>query len=228
MNIQILQLLNGARKAKGLTVIIDVFRAFSTACYAYEYGASQIIPVGDINSAYRIKEQNPGYLLLGERNEQKPAGFDFGNSPTQLIKEKINSKTIIHTTSASTQGISNATNADEIITGSFVNAGAIVNYIKQKQPEQVSLVCMGYACEHPSEEDTFCAEYIQNELKGTPNHFRKTVERLRNGSGSRFFAKEKQDWAPQTDFDLCLQLNRFNFVLKIDKKADLNYLRRID
>ena len=49
MNIKVLHLINGAILAEGLTVIIDVFRAFSTACYAINNGAGEIIPVGDIN-----------------------------------------------------------------------------------------------------------------------------------------------------------------------------------
>ena len=120
MNIKILQLLEGARNAKGLTIIIDVFRAFSTACYAFDFGATKIIPIGNIDFAYKLKKQNPHFLLLGERNEQKPEGFNFGNSPALLTKDEISGKTIIHTTSSGTQGIVNATNADEIITGSFV------------------------------------------------------------------------------------------------------------
>jgi 2-phosphosulfolactate phosphatase len=53
MDIEILHLIEGARQAKGLTVIIDVFRAFSTACYVIRNGASQIIPVGDVELAYK-------------------------------------------------------------------------------------------------------------------------------------------------------------------------------
>jgi len=228
MNIKILQLLEGAKDARGLTVVIDVFRAFSTACYVYNFGAEKIIPVGDIEISYQIKNNNADYILLGERNEQKPLGFDFGNSPSQLIKEKITGKTIVHTTSSGTQGIANATCADEIITGSFVNAGAIVRYIWQQKPQNVSLVCMGYACEYPTDEDTLCAEYIKNELEGLPNNFQKMVETIRTGSGARFFDPEKQDWSPQKDFDLCLDLNRFNFVLKVEKEHSQNYLRRIE
>ncbi len=52
MKIKILQLLDGAKEATGLTVIIDVFRAFSTACYAYDNGAKKIIPVGEMTTAY--------------------------------------------------------------------------------------------------------------------------------------------------------------------------------
>jgi len=164
MEVKILQLLEGAKEAAGLTVIIDVFRAFSTACYAFDCGANKIIPIGEIEMAYQLKERNREYILVGERNEQKPQGFDFGNSPSQLLTGNLTGKTIVHTTSSGTQGIANAKNADEIITGSFVNAGAIVKYIQQKQPETVSLVCMGYACEYPTDEDTLCAEFIKNEL----------------------------------------------------------------
>lgn len=228
MNIQILQLLDGATKATGLTVIIDVFRAFSTACYAVQNGAANIIPVGDINIALRLKRQNKEFILIGERNEQKPPGFDFGNSPTQLLQTNFSGKTIVHTTSSGTQGIEKAKQANEIITGSFVNAGAIIRYISLKKPDNVSLVCMGYACEYPTEEDTFCAEYIKNELENIPNNFLEIVKKIRRTSGSRFFDVNKQSWAPKTDFKLCLDINRFNFVLKVEQKNELNYLRKID
>lgn len=227
MEIQILQLIEGAKVATGLTVIIDVFRAFSTACYAVEKGAEKIIPVGNIEKAYLLKEKNPDFLLMGERNEMKPHGFDFGNSPSQLLPANLTGKTIVHTTSSGTQGIEAAAHVPEMITGSFVNAGAIVNYIKTQNPENVSLVCMGYACEFPTDEDTLCAEYIRNELKGLPNDFGKMTEIIRKGSGNRFFEAEKQEWAPKEDFELCLDLNRFDFVLKVEQQDTQKYLKKI-
>jgi len=69
MHINILQLAEGAREAKGTAIIIDVLRAFSTACYAINKGIETIIPVGDINLAYQLKKNNPDYLLTGERHE---------------------------------------------------------------------------------------------------------------------------------------------------------------
>jgi len=228
MEIEILQLLEGARKAQGLTVIIDVFRAFSTACYAFGNGVERIYPVGDLEKAYKLKQQHPEFILVGERNEQKPEGFDFGNSPSQLMTADLNEKTIVHTTSSGTQGIANATGADEILTGSFVNAQAIVQYIRMQNPARVSLVCMGYSCQYPTDEDTLLAVYIKNELEGQPNDFEVMVEQIRKGDGARFFAPEKQEWAPVADFDLCLSLNRFNFVLKVEQENGLNYLRKIN
>lgn len=227
MEIKILQLLDGAKNARGLTVIIDVFRAFSTACYAFGSGIKCIFPVGDINSAYLMKKQNPDYILVGERNEQKPEGFDFGNSPSQLLKGNLSEKTMVHTTSSGTQGIANANQAEEILTGSFVNAQAIINYIRLKNPKQVSLVCMGYSCQYPTDEDTLLAVYIKNELEGNPNDFKAMVEQIRKGDGARFFAPEKQEWAPSEDFDLCLSLNRFDFVLKVEQENGVNYLKKI-
>ena len=58
MNIKLLSLLEGAKQAAGLTVIIDVFRAFSAACYVFNNGANKIIPVGDLDLAYKLKEEN--------------------------------------------------------------------------------------------------------------------------------------------------------------------------
>ena len=184
--------------------------------------------MGQIGLAYQMKAQNPHYILVGERHEQKPEGFDFGNSPSQLLKGELAGKQMVHTTSSGTQGIVNATKADEIITGSFVNAGAIINYIAKKQPEKLSLVCMGYACQYPTDEDTFLAEYIKAKLEGTFVDFSAMVEKLRTGAGARFFIPEKQRWAPSEDFDLCLHLNRFNFVLKVEREKDLFFLKKLE
>ena len=48
MKIQILELIEGAKRAEGLTVIIDVFRAFTTECYCFAGGAEKSYPVGDM------------------------------------------------------------------------------------------------------------------------------------------------------------------------------------
>ena len=227
MEIQILQLLDGAKKAKGLTVVIDVFRAFSVACYLFDRGAKHVFPVGDIEKAYELKKDHPDYLLVGERNEKVPEGFDFGNCPTHLLKADLLGKTIIHTTSAGTQGLVNATDATERITGSFVNAPAIVRYIKEKNPSVVSLVCMGYSMRYPTEEDTYCAEYIKACVEGKPLDFNEIKEVIRNTSAKRLFAPENQTFSPSSDFDLCMDLGRFNFILKAEENKGLLYLTPI-
>jgi 2-phosphosulfolactate phosphatase len=184
--------------------------------------------VGSIEDAFSLKMKFPDALLVGERNEQKPEGFDFGNSPSHILEAIVKGKTIIHTTSSGTQGIVNARNADQIITGSFVNAGAIVRYIRKSNPQKVSLVCMGYACQYPTDEDTFCAEYIRNELLGLPSDWETMAEVIRHGTGARFFEPESQAWAPSSDYDLCLRRNTFDFVLKAERENGIFVLKKID
>jgi 2-phosphosulfolactate phosphatase len=165
---------------------------------------------------------------MGERLERKPEGFDFGNSPTFIRQATLTRKPLIHTTSSGTRGIVGAIRADQILTGSFVNAKAITRYIGKSAPEQVSLVCMGYACEYPTDEDTLCAVYIRNELLGLPSDWEAMRKTIREGTGDRFFDPSSQDWAPSSDFDLCLDRDIFNFVLKVGKEDDVLYLEKID
>jgi 2-phosphosulfolactate phosphatase len=228
MKIKILQLVEGAREARGLTIVIDVFRAFSSACYVAGNGARQIISVGEVETAFRLKAKHPDYLLMGERNERMVEGFDYGNSPVQVESINFTGKTVVQTTSAGTQGLVSAEYADQIMTGSFVNADAIVNYIISQSPAQVSLVCMGYAARHPIEEDTLCAEYIRMKLLGETPDYREMTETIRRTSGQRFFVAGHQDYAPSTDFYLCLDLNRFDFILRAEKiESDMVSLKHV-
>lgn len=229
MNIQILQLIEGARQATGLTVIIDVFRAFSVEAYFLNNGAKTIIPVGDTELAYRLKEENPDMILAGERKGKILPGFDVGNSPSQLMALNAKGKTVVHTTSAGTQGIVNAIHATEILGGSLVTAGAIAKYIKQKGIQDVSLVCMGLEAKAPIEEDTLCAEYIKSLLTGTSIDMEKEMEQLKYTSGAKFFLPENQEVFPEADFHMCLELNKFDFVLRLEKGEDgLNYMKKVE
>jgi len=45
MEIRLASLLRGAQEAEGTTIIIDVFRAFTTAAVAFDRGATQIVLV---------------------------------------------------------------------------------------------------------------------------------------------------------------------------------------
>jgi len=228
LDIDILHLIEGAKQARGLTVIIDVFRAFSTACYAVQNGAVGIIPVGDVDLAYQLKEENPDYVLMGERKGKRLPGFDFGNSPTEIQSVDFAGKTIIQTTSAGTQGFANARSADELITGSFVNAEAIVNYIQKRAPQRVSLVCMGTWAVKPNDEDTLCAKYIADRLNHQKTDPKKIYTRLKESKSARIFFDPEVLWAPEKDFEFCLNFGLCDFILKAEKsRNDLLFLKPV-
>lgn len=208
-------MIEGAKQATGVTVIIDVFRAFSVEAYLMNSNVEKIIPVGDMQIAYDYKKKNPEVILVGERHGKILPGFDFGNSPSQLQGADLAGKTVIHTTSAGTQGIANAKNADVILTGSLVNANAIAKYILKNKYQDVSLVCMGLEATTPTEEDTMCAEYIKSILEGKPMELKDEIEKLKVTSGAKFFDLSQQDVFPEKDFYLCTDVDKFDFVLKL-------------
>lgn len=229
MDIKILHMVEGAKQATGTTVVIDVFRAFSVEAYIMNGGAKRLIPVGDMQIAYGYKEKDPSCVLIGERKGIMLPGFDYGNSPSQIENVDFNGKTVVHTTSAGTQGIANAENAAEVLTGSLVNAAAIAKYILESGTQDVSLVCMGLQAQQQTAEDNLCAEYIKSILEGHPMDLTDAIEDLKHTSGAKFFDPARQKDFPQPDFDLCTRVNRFNFVLKVEKdEKGEQYIRRID
>ena len=224
MNIEIYELLDGAKQASGCTVIIDVFRAFSLEAYFFNLGAKSIYPVSKLEDAYHLHEIIPNSILVGERDGKKISDFDYGNSPSSIINKDFKDCTIIHTTSAGTQGIASAKNASKILAGSLVTAKATANYIKQLNPDKVSLVCMGWAGVRNTEEDELCALYIKSLLEDKPfDDIKERALNLRYQEGKKFFDPVKKEIFPEGDFWLCVDVDRFDFAIEV-KKEDSYYI----
>lgn len=216
MDVSILSLTEGAKHAKGVTVIIDVFRAFTLEAYLFSKGAEKIYAVGSETDARFMKQEHPEYLLIGERYGKKLPGFDYGNSPDAIRHLDFQGKTFVHTTTNGTQGIANAVNADAILTGSLVNAKATADYIKSMHPNNVSLVAMGWDG-HQTEEDELCAQYLASLLRNQPmaDIAQKAYE-LRYSEGKKFFDPSQQEVFPQGDFEMCIQLDLFAFAVAVE------------
>ena len=229
MEVNILQLIEGAKAARGVTVVIDVFRAFSLEAYMFSEGVEKIIPVGSVDDARKLKNDNPEYILAGERHGKILEGFDTGNAPSLIHLLELRGKTVVHTTSAGTQGIANAKNASEILGCGLVNAKATAEYIRKSGAEVVSLVCMGLEALAPTEEDTLCARYIKALLLGEQIDMQNEIESLKYTSGAKFFDKAQNDVFPEKDFYMCTELDRFPFVMRITEGEEgLNYMEKVD
>lgn len=214
-------LISGARRARGLAVIIDVFRAFTTAAYVMANGAECIIPVGSLEEAFKLKRLHPDWVLMGEREGKHIEGFDFGNSPFEVKDVDFTGKAVIQTTGAGTQGIVNAMGTDEILLGSFVMADAIIKYIRRTQPQRVSLVAIGSRGVEISEEDELCASYIEEALKGKMLDFNEIKQCIRESpSGAKFFDPSQPQFHEE-DFQMALELSRFDFALRVAKSNGL-------
>ena len=170
-------------------------------------------------------------ILCGERGGAIIDGFHYGNSPSQVEKVDFCRKTVLHTTSAGTQGTANASGADEILGGCLLSAKAIACYIKKKNPPQVSLVCMGLAGERPTDEDTLCAEYIKSLLEDRPlQDLDARIRRLAQTDGAKFFDPAQQSVFPEADFHIAVQADICPFVLRVtrDSESGLHCMERVD
>jgi 2-phosphosulfolactate phosphatase len=207
----------GAHDARGIAVVIDVFRAFSVAAYAFDAGASRVLPVAEIEEAKALGRRLAGAVLAGERHARRLAGFDIGNSPTEVRAIGLRGKVLVHTTHAGTQGLVNAVAADEVLTGAFVNISAVCRYIRARAPQRVSLVRMGHEARERCAEDDLYAECLRALLLGQPAPLGEVRERLRDAPAAVKFFDPACDWAPRDDFECCTDVDRFDFVLRLKR-----------
>ena len=228
MKINILYSPENIKQKVDLAVVIDVFRAFSTECYIFANNAEKILPVESVDNALELKKEHHDYLLMGEDQGEIPESFDYGNSPFEIKDKDFSGKNIIHSTSNGTKGIYKSINAEEIITGSFVNIGAIVRYIKQKAPNTVNLICTGTTSKSVLDEDHLCARYIEAALLDKETwSVKKIVDTLKKEGYADHYFDETVTSHPKEDFDYCLDIDRFDFVLKV-VKSDRVYIERVN
>jgi 2-phosphosulfolactate phosphatase len=143
-----------------IVVIIDILRATSAICTAFENGAASIIPVATIPEARNYKDR--GYLVAAERDGFVLDFADFGNSPFNFTRDKVAGKTIVYSTTNGTGIIKLASSADYIIIGSFLNISALAGWISD-QEKNVVLFCAGWKNRF-NLEDTICAGAIAERL----------------------------------------------------------------
>jgi len=216
MEIKINRCIEGAKAAEGITVVIDVFRASNTIVTLLSGGAACILPIGGLEEAFRLKKENPNQLLFGERGGLPPDGFDFGNSPVQTTNLDVKGKEVILTTSAGSQGIVNAKNADEILIGCFINAQSIVTYLKAKNPKTVTLLAIGNNAIESATEDEECAKYIKSQLEGIPVNLDFVREVILKSKGADRLRRLNQE----DDLEFCMQLDTYNVLPRFDQKSE--------
>ncbi len=166
MKIKMGSLLRGAQEAEGTALIIDVYRAFTTAAIAFGRGAKEIVLVAEVEEALALRARGVGELCMGEVGGERPAGFDFGNSPHELSQADVAGKTLIQSTRAGTVGVTAASNAGKIYACALVTAQATAKVVLRDSPEVVSIVAMGAAGRIRTDEDEQCALYLRNLLQG--------------------------------------------------------------
>jgi 2-phosphosulfolactate phosphatase len=226
------RLLEGAQTAKGVAVIIDVFRAFTCAPLLFSFGIQKSILVSTPEEAFALKEKNNELVLIGEVGGVPIEGFDLGNSPSEILKKGssfFDGRTVVQRTSSGVQGVLMALDvADEVLPASYALAKSTARYILAKQPPKVSIVSMGWALKHVAPEDEWCGVYIAH-LLGVKDydHNEALEEILYNQTTQKFFDPEKPHFPPE-DPIMCLQLDVHDFALRATRKDGFVVVSKID
>jgi len=162
MEITCTSLLAGAKGARGLAVVVDVFRAFTCTPLMFSLGIKGSILVGTAEEALDLKDRDPSLILVGEVKGAPIDGFDLGNSPSQIMCQRpgfFRDKMVVQRTSAGVQGALAALNvAEEVLLGSYVLSAATARYILARAPESVSIVAMGVQLKEKAPEEVSAEE----------------------------------------------------------------------
>lgn len=219
MRVSIGSLLEGAQQAKGAVAIIDVFRAFTTAAVALANGASRIIMVRSIEEALSLRENGRAQVCMGEVRGYAPPGFDFGNSPYEILAVDFKGKAIAQRTGAGTQGIVAARGAVQLYAASLVTAKATVKALLSHGTERISLVAMGNNAVTRTDEDELCALHLRNLLEGRPGD-PEAVRRAILASGEIARFHDPADPHHPRDLDIALDVDRYDFALRVTVEDD--------
>ena len=224
-------LLAGAQAARGVAVVIDVFRAFSCAPLMFSMGVAQGILVSTPEEALALKKNDDSLVLVGEVDGAPIDGFDFGNSPSQILKQDpafFTGKTIVQRTSSGVQGaLAALENAEEVLLGSFALAGSTAKYIRKKNPPRVSLLAMGWNLEIIAPEDEWCATYMAHLLgNGSYDHIQALREIIFHEQAQKFLQRKKPHFPPEDPL-LCLQRDIYDFILRAERQDDMVVVRKM-
>jgi 2-phosphosulfolactate phosphatase len=198
-----------------VVVVIDVLRAFTTVPWFHERGAREVLAVDTAAAAFALRDEllgtRPGRVVLaGEDGGQRLEGFELGNSPSEVVDADLDGATVVHRTSAGTQGLARCVGSGRLFAASFVNAAATVEAVRTIGADQVTFVVTGASLGRDGDEDLACAELLAARLGGADPDPQPFLDRVATSDAGRAFGPGGPDWAPPSDLVRALELDRFD------------------
>jgi 2-phosphosulfolactate phosphatase len=219
--VQIIHLtgIEGARNARGVVVVIDVLRSFTVSAYALAGGARECLLVPTIAEARALHAKIPGSLLSAEEEALPVPGIPISNSPTQVKAAELHDRVLIQRSSAGTNVMAAVESADAIYAASLVVAQATVNACLSVRPRLLTLIA---SADHP--EDHACATYMEGLVRGDGPDLDRLLQPLRDSD--RYARAMSGQWPgfPQSDLELSLATDRFDFAMPVTRHADYQRL----
>ena len=145
-------------KENYIVVLVDILRATTSICTAFENGVGRIIPVATLEEARDLKSK--GFLVASEQDGKKLDFADFGNSAFNFTREAIGGKALVYCTTNGTRALDIARSAEKIAIGAFINLSALAGWLEQ-QGKNIVILCSGWKSKFCLEDTLFSGALTQ-------------------------------------------------------------------
>ncbi len=199
-----------------LLVFIDALRASNTILAALNIGVKYIRIFSNLREIRNFKKKDKEFMLIGEKACNNIEGFDYNNSPTQLLHDRRNlcGRKMAMITSNFTKVVEAV---KEIrctkVVGSLLNAKALRDFLLARVLfyNRIFLLAVGKNGKRTVEDDV-TAEFLRSFLTGGYvrglDRINKIYHRCASGKSLRAKGYSK-------DIDFCLLANSINAVPQI-------------
>jgi 2-phosphosulfolactate phosphatase len=212
----------GARRAQGTVVVIDVLRSFTVSAFALAGGARECRLVPTTDEARALAAGTPGSVLCVEEGALPVEGIALSNSPTQVRSIDLKDKILVQRSSAGTPAVAAVVSRD-IFVASLVVATATVQACLLTRPRVLTLVS---SADHP--EDHACALYMESIVREEEVDLDRLLQPLRDGDRYQRVARGEWPGFPATDLELALAPDRFNFAMPVTRGPSFQRVSRAD
>ncbi|MFC3883571.1 2-phosphosulfolactate phosphatase [Bacillus songklensis] len=213
-----------------INIVIDVIRAFTVAHYAFLNGAKEILLVGTVDEAFKLKDMHPHYLLAGEVKGLAIEGFDLDNSPNRIASQRIEDRTLVQKTTNGVKATLHSLNANAVFVTGFSNARTTASHIRDTAKSPGKELQINIIASHPtSDDDLACAEYMKGIIEErevlTAND---VAERIRASQvAQKFFDASKPEFDCK-DISFCTRELNGGFVMKVNKSNVIPTIERLE
>lgn len=204
-----------AERARGVVVVVDVLRAYTTAAAALSRGVREIVLVEEVDRALALRARIEGSLAMGEVDGHPVPEFDLSNSPSEVAAcDHLDGRVLVHRSTAGTRGAVRAAKAQRRWGGAFVTAAATVRALQADDVDEVTYLITGASRGRDGDEDRALADYLHGLLTGSAPDPVAATARVPRSDAGRLFGQPP--W-PAEDVTFACEVDRFDFALRIDR-----------
>lgn len=199
-----------------VTVAVDILRATTALCAAFQAGADEVVPLDSLDPLPDYHRR--GYTVAAERGGKKLPLAEVGNSPTEYLMMDLRGRRLAYSTTNGTVAILTARGSDEVLVGCFSNLSTLADRLC-RQERDVVVLCSGWKND-PSLEDSIFAGALVEKLC-----VRKEAQTVNDAA---LMCRRMWQTAADDPYRFCLEATHVHRLCSMGAEADIRYAFRID